>query len=619
MRATGQAAIALLLAAIGLAVWYAAQRSDTAEEPEDSGALDVVSVPEHPVFTKDVAPVVYENCVSCHRPGQVAPFPLIAFEDVRDHGRQIVEVIKSGYMPPFLPDARATHFRNARQLKGHEVTLLERWVEQGMPRGDAGDLAAPPEFPTDWQLGEPDLVVSMDREYTLPPEGENVFRHFVVEIPTQQLRFVKGFEFRTTNPRIVHHARFLFDRTQQSRTLDEVDPEPGYALGMGSGSGRDPDGHWLGWTPGKQPVFRDEKYSWPLRPGSDLIMELHMLPTGKPEPIRCEMAFYYSDSRPTNLPVVLRLGPSTIDIPPGEADYRHTEEFRIPIDVDLLNVYPHAHLLAQSMQAFAKFPDGKRTCLLKIDQWDFNWQDEYQYAEPIRLPRGTTLEMEFRYDNSASNIRNPASPPRRVTQGPETSDEMGDLWFQMVPVDPSNRRILADALARREAVWAFREAKFLSEARPDLLAPRSRYGVILAEAGRLPEARAQFEAALKVKPDCVPVLNNLAVVEMNDSKFNRAEELLTRALGLSPGFPDAINNFGKLRFRQEQYSDAIAWLRRYVEISPRDSHAWLMLATCYRETRQLKAARDCAEFSLKLDPNNRGAVEELATIRASEP
>lgn len=610
-------AIAAIIAGIYFATRPGDERADGTENGERVAEAPRPKLPDKPNFNQHIAPLIHDRCVTCHRSGQVAPFTLITLDDIKKRGQQLVEVTKSGYMPPFLPDPKATHYKNARYLFDDEVAMLERWVDQGYEPGP-GQPPEPPTFSSDWQLGEPDLVVSMDKEYTLPAEGDNVFRHFVLPLANKGRRYIKGFEFRTTNARVVHHARFLFDGTSQSRILDEADPEPGFAVGMGIGSGRDPEGHWLGWTPGKQPVFREEKYAWPLDPGQDLIVELHMLPTGKPEPLKCEFALYYSETKPTDLPVVMRLGPATIDIPPGEKKYSHTEEFRIPVDVRVLNVYPHAHLLAQRMVSHARLPSGKKICLLDIAEWDFNWQDEYQYAEPIRLPAGTIIDMEFVYNNSEDNIRNPHSPPKRVVQGSDTDDEMGDLWFQMIPVKRRQREELQHAVNRREAMWMFREAKFLATARPDDAAARSTYGMILGAAGQLDEARSHFRAALKLEPTSAPILNNIAVIELKAGNNEKAATYLSRALRFSSEYPEALKNLGLVRFNQEQYTQSIIAMRKFVKLNTSDVQAWCCLGRAYMETKQLDAAEKCANYALQLDSNSRMVIEfqmELRTRR----
>ena len=614
-----------LVPVIAAGVWYGTNRVNPPKDPaatadgSTSVSLPTVQVapklPEKPTFAEHIAPLMFDECVTCHRPGQVAPFSLIEYEDVKRRGRQLVEVTQSRYMPPFLPDADKTRFQNARHLHANQIEMLKRWVDQGAPKGDMSLMPPVPEFSSDWQLGPPDLLVSMDREYTLPAEGENVFRHFVIPIPNEKLQFIRGFEFRTSNPRIVHHARFLFDRTEQSRLLDEADPEPGFSIGMGTGAARDPEGHWLGWTPGKQPVLREPKYAWPLSPKLDLVIEVHMLPTGKPEPIKCEVGFYYSDQAPTDLPAIIRMGPTTIDIAPGQQRYVHEEQFRVPVDVDLLNVYPHAHLLAKSMRSFATLPGGKRVCLLDIDDWDFNWQDEYQYAEPIRLPAGSIIDMKFTYDNSADNVRNPHSPPKRVTQGAETFDEMGDLWFQMVPTQPRNRAALMDSIYRREALWLVRQAKFLADEKPTSTS-LAKYGMVLHAQKRFNEARGYLKRALQLDPKSPAILNNLGFVEMSMGNYTEAARLLERALSIRKDSPDAVKNMGIVRSEQKRYSDAIPWLRKAVEQEPKHVRSWLRLAIAYSETDELEAARQCADYVLKLDPSCEPAMDLRVRLQA---
>lgn len=611
--------IVVATAAAVLGGWYLLRddRGETSNDSQNAGAneeADEPPIPDQPTFAEHIAPLIYGECVVCHRPGQVAPFELLTYEDAKSRGRQLVEVTQSRYMPPFLPDATKTAFQNERHLSDRQLELLKRWVELDCPQGDLSTKPPVPQFASDWQLGNPDLVVAMEREYTLPAEGDNVFRHFVIHVPTKARRYCKGFEFRTSNPRIVHHARFTFDETENSQILDEADPEPGYAMGMGTGSGRDPDGHWLGWTPGKQPTLREEKYAWPLPPNCDLIIELHMLPTGKPEPITCEFGFYYSETRPTDLPNIVRMGPTTIDIAPDQTDYQHIDRFEVPVDVDLLNVYPHAHLIAEKMEAYATLPDGKRQCLIDIPQWDFNWQDEYQYAEPIRLPAGSVIEMKYTFNNSGTNIRNPFSPPRRVLQGKETTDEMGDLWFQMVPTNRSNRRAVENAVNKHQAMWVYREARFLCETRPSVES-HSMYALILDAMGKRELARQHYEASVQLQPNCVPAINNLATSYMATREFDEAERQLRKALSIRPTYPSALINLGKLLVEQERYAEALPVLRKVSQRAPEKVVVWIGLAKTYLELKQPKPAKDCAEYALKLDPLSQAALNILSEVR----
>ena len=328
-----------------------------------------------------------------------------------------------------------------------------------------------------------------------------------------------------------------------------------------------------------------------------------MLPTGKPEPIRCEVGFYFSDGPPSNLPVILRLGPSEIDIPPGESARSYSDEYVLPIDVTLLNVYPHAHLLAREMRAYATPPGKAKICLLDIAQWDFNWQDEYQYRTPIDLPQGTTVEMEFVYDNSTQNVRNPFDPPQRITLGPRTTDEMGDLWLQVVPKRPREREILAGHFGMREDEAQFRQYAFLTRVRPDFIVARNEYGVMLDMRGRHDEARHHLKHALSIDPDNVPSLHNLGVVEMGQENYDKAAELLEQARRLAPNFPDPKRNLGMVRYMQGQFEASKVLLTEYLKTNRFDTEAHLCIANARQRLGDTKAALGHLQFVLSYDPS----------------
>ena len=199
----------------------------------------------------------------------------------------------------------------------------------------------------------------------------------------------------------------------------------------------------LGWQPGKPPLVSRDGLSWVLEPASDLVLQIHMHPSGKPENVEPAVGFYFTDKPPTNIPFRLNLIRYGIDIPPGARDYWIENRYVLPVDVDLLRILPHTHYLGKELQGYALLPDGAKKWLLLIKNWDFNWQADYRYAEPVFLPKGTTLVMHFTYDNSAENVHNPNQPPKRVKFGLQTTDEMGELWFQLLPRNAADREILA--------------------------------------------------------------------------------------------------------------------------------------------------------------------------------
>ena len=227
------------------------------------------SAAQSPVtFTRDVAPVLFTRCAHCHRPGQNASFSLLSYEDVRPRGVRIAEVVASRMMPPWKPVAAYGEFHGERRLSDDEIAIVQGWVRGGMLRGAPADMPPVPQWPEGWQLGEPDLVVSMPEPYVLPAQSRDVFRTFVLSIPAAASAFVKAVEFRPGNPRVVHHANIKIDRTRLSRRRDEDEAGPGYE-GGGSREARFPDGVFLGWTPGQSPRVLPADMSWRLEPASD--------------------------------------------------------------------------------------------------------------------------------------------------------------------------------------------------------------------------------------------------------------------------------------------------------------------------------------------------------------
>ena len=412
-----------------------------------SGSAD--RLPDQVTFTEHVAPIVFHKCAPCHRTGESAPFRFLNYEDVERRAQQIAEVTRTRFMPPWLPESTGLEFVGDRRLTDREIDLLRLWVKHGAPAGDPALLPPLPEWPEGWQLGEPELVVEMPETYTLPTEGFDVFRNFVIPIPVDGTRWVRAVELRPGNKRIVHHAIVQIDRTPTSRRLDAEDAGPGFG-GMEMGGSVPPDGHFIGWTPGTMPSAAPAGTAWRLDRGTDVVLHLHMLPTGKPETIRPTIGFHFTDEPSAVSPLVVLLDGGTIDIPAGASDHVVTDEIVLPVAVDVLGLYPHAHYLGKAMDVSATLPDGRHMTLIRIDDWDFKWQDEYRYVTPPSLPAGTNVTMRYTYDNSAENERNPTHPPVRVVRGNRLTDEMGSLSLQVLPSNIQDRRLLEEAQARHE-------------------------------------------------------------------------------------------------------------------------------------------------------------------------
>lgn len=281
-------------------------------------------------FTRDVAPILFANCVTCHRPNGSAPFSLLDYDEARRRATQIARVTTDRVMPPWKPEPGLEPFVGERRLSDKDIERLRAWAETGTAEGDSALLPPAPVFASNWQLGQPDLVIPMP-EYTLRAEGLDVFRNFVVRVPFTEMRYVRGFEFRAGSTAI-HHANIRIDRTPASRRLEEADPEPGYE-GLILHSADYPDGFFLGWTPGQFAPLSPRGMSWRLVGGSDFVVQLHMRPTGKPERIQPQLGLFFTNEAPTSTPTMLRLGRQNIDIPAGASDYRSVDSYTLPVDV----------------------------------------------------------------------------------------------------------------------------------------------------------------------------------------------------------------------------------------------------------------------------------------------
>src|SRR5436190_6970035 len=311
------------------------------------GTTVPVAAQRQVTFSKDVAPILYEHCASCHRPGEIAPFSLLTYEDARPQARALARVTRERTMPPWKPEPGFGDFAGARRLSDQQIETIQHWVDEGAVQGDPSLLPPAPHFTDGWRLGEPDLIVTVRDPYTLAAGGPDVLRNLVIRIPTESVKYVRGIEFRPGNSRVVHHANLRIDPTPASRMLDDADPGPGFN-GLLS-AGNFPEGHFLGWTPGQLPPLASDGMSWRLEPNSDLVVQLHMHPDGAPEVVQPSVGFFFTDTPPVRTPLMLRLGRQDIDIAAGISRYDVTDSYRLPVDVDVFAIQPHAHYRAREI------------------------------------------------------------------------------------------------------------------------------------------------------------------------------------------------------------------------------------------------------------------------------
>jgi hypothetical protein len=546
-------------------------------ETQAIGCVLADFVPRPPTFAADVAPLVFAACGSCHRPGGPAPFSLLSYDEVRKHATQIAQVTRSRFMPPWKADADAGPFVGQRRLSEREIALIEEWVRAGAPAGDLHHLPKAPSRTDGWQLGTPDLVVTIPDAYRLQAEPTDVFRIFAIRLPIDRVRYVRGLEFLPGNPRVVHHANIRIDYSPATRQLDAADPDPGYD-GLMPRSAVYPDGHFLGWTPGQIAPLVPSTFAWPLQPGADLVVQLHMQPSGAPELVQPVIGLYFSDEPPTRTPAILRLGSQGIEIPPGESNYTITDSYVVPVDVELHAVQPHAHYRAREIRGLATLPDGTVRPLIRIGEWDFRWQHVYRYQTPIALPKGTRLSMEYRYDNSAQNPRNPDRPPRRVFWGQRTVDEMGDLWFQLVPQDHRDLTTLNTETERKMALEDVTGYETMLRVTPDDAELHDDVALLYLRLEKPDRAAAHFRASVMLKPRAAAAHFNYATALSVAGQVDDAIGEYERALEIEPTHGRAHNNLGSVLAALGKHVEALRHLGEAVRLEPENVQAHANLA-----------------------------------------
>ncbi len=515
-------------------------------------------------YNRNIASLLYGHCASCHRPGEAGPFPLITYSDARKHARQIAAVTKSRYMPPWLPEPGFGDFAGEQRLTNEQIDLIQRWVEEGAPEG-SGPAPSEPQFAEGWQLGQPDLIVAAREPYHVPGNGKDVFWNFILTPPVTSTRWVKAIEIKPGNRRLIHHANLLVDRTRSSR-VKEAHPGSGFP-GMDltiEADTFDPDSHFLFWKPGSAPQVEPDGMAWRLDPGNDLVLNVHVQPSGKPEELQPSIGLYFTDHPQTQFPMLIQLEhDGALKIPAGDSDFKIADDFTLPLDVHVLAVYPHAHYLGKVLEGYATLPDGKRKWLIRIPDWDLNWQAVYRYRDPVFLPKGTVISMRYRYDNSDRNPRNPFHPPRIVVGGNQSTDEMGHLWLQVLLVGGKDQRMVL-----QEALMKHRLEKY-----PGDFAAYFNLGALKLGEHDPNGAIPLLEDALRAQPDQPVALNTLgAAFEMMDKN---AEALMCfrKAINEQPGYLNARYNLGNTLADLGRLDEAIAEFEAVVAADPGDAKA----------------------------------------------
>lgn len=581
-----------------------------------------VASAQSPTFTKDVAPVLFTHCVVCHHPRGDAPFSLLTYDEAKRHAKQIAAVTLRRSMPPWKPDADSPAFAGQRRLSDDQIAVIGQWVKAGAPKGRAADLPSPPVLADGWLAGAPDLIVALP-SYTLRADGADVFRNFVVPVPAnaaRTARFVRGLQFRPRS-RAVHHANIRVDPTDNSRKLDVADPEPGYE-GVILHSADFPDGHFLGWTPG-QAAPPSSELAWRLDAGADLVVQLHMRPTGREEQVAPLIGLYFTNDPPLRIPALVRLGRQNLDIAPGAADFRVGDSFVLPVDAQVAAIQPHAHYRAHDVVATAALPDGTSRMLIHIGDWDFNWQDQYRLASPFWLPAGTTLSMTYTFDNSVKNARNPTHPPERVAWGWRSTDEMGDVWIQLLTRGDADRRRLDDAARRKMTAEDAIGVEVLIARDPAHVNLRHDAAEIYQALGQPDRALEHLAAAVRLEPQSATARRRLADLLYTTRRLDAAMTAYREAVRLDPADVSARCSLARALTETDRPADAVIEYRAALKERPdwapcAINFAWLLSAHADASIRRPHEAVRLAERAVALaGRDNPDALDVLAAAYAS--
>lgn len=420
--------------------------------------------PAQPTWARDVAPILMNNCVECHRPGQVAPFSLLEYRDAAKRSRFLAKTVKARIMPPWAPDGPADAFLSDRHLTDEQISTLVRWSEAGAPAGDLSQAPPAPAAPADgWHLGPPDLVVRMSRPFAVPAGPGDTYQVFPIpfslggvpaevldkaRIPESDVLAVAAVEVHAGNRRVLHHADVFIDTSGAARKREAEEGGNGYPS-FGT-PGFVPAAYLGGRVPGMVPRFLPHGIAASVMPMTgDIALQVHYIATGKAETDQSEIGIYFLREPARRILDSLFLRSFNLDIPAGDPAYTVEDSIEVPADCILMSVFAHMHLIGHEVHATARLPDGTVRPLLDIGRWNFKWQDRYFYREPFILPKGTVVHCRWVFDNSGANPSNPFSPPRSVRFGPNSTDEMCELQLGLIPLNLGMNRCFSTRGLRR--------------------------------------------------------------------------------------------------------------------------------------------------------------------------
>jgi hypothetical protein len=386
-----------------------------------------------PTFTRDVAPILYANCVSCHRPGEIAPMSLITYQEARPWARAITRRIADGSMPPWHADAPAHTFSNERMLSAAEKVTLERWASGGAPEGDPKDLKAPPVFAQGWRIGTPDAVFEMQEDYPVPARGTVEYEHFYIPTNFSDAKWLKAIEARPGSRALVHHILVYYEAPADGpRVAPAIQPNREHSRIAAQGQAGNRPQRDTGfpsrqliatYAPSTDPQVFPDDTALRLPPGGVLHLQVHYTANGTAGTDRSKVGLVFAKEAPSEEMRASQFINAQFTIPPGAVDYAVTTDVTFLQEVMLRGVFPHTHVRGKRWSYALELPDGTKRPLLSVPRYDFNWQTYYLFREPIAVPKGARIVSTAWYDNSTANKSNP-DPTIAVKWGDQTWEEM---------------------------------------------------------------------------------------------------------------------------------------------------------------------------------------------------
>ncbi|HLK62589.1 MAG TPA: hypothetical protein VKU19_04060 [Bryobacteraceae bacterium] len=373
-----------------------------------------------PTFSKDVAPILFNRCVECHRQGEAAPMAFTNYTEVRPWAKAIKQAVLTRKMPPWLADPHYGTFRNDRRLSDEAIQTITAWVDGGAPEGDAKQTPALPHFETGWRIGKPDAVFDIGTDFDVPAEGVVAYKYFTVPTNFTEDRWVEAAEVRPGQRSVVHHVLAFIK-------------EPG----NGSSRPGETGSILVGYAPGENPLQLMPGTAVLVKAGSSLILQVHYTPTGKALKDRSYIGVRFAKEAPKSRAIRGMAVNPAFRIPPNDGNYEVRSSYTVMQDVTLDSLMPHMHLRGKDFQYTLVYPDGRKDVILSVPNYDFGWQLMYQLQSPLLLPKGTRIDCVAHYDNSPNNKYNP-DPSKEVRWGDQTFEEMMIGFFTYtIPVTPA--------------------------------------------------------------------------------------------------------------------------------------------------------------------------------------